>query len=166
MKTIYLMRHAKSTWEFPELKDEERPLVEKGIKRTKKIIKFLNVKNVKPDVIISSHAVRAQETAKIMAKGLDSPLNEIVIDEKIYESNIENLFNVVYGIPDDKNTMIMIGHNPTITNFANYFLAEYVDYMPTSGVVCVEFETDKWNEIVVAKKQTRFIIYPKMLKSV
>ena len=60
----------------------------------------------------------------------------------------------------------MIGHNPTITNFANYFLTEYVDYMPTSGVVCVEFDTDKWNEIVTAKKQTRFIIYPKMLKSV
>ncbi|MEI6821709.1 MAG: histidine phosphatase family protein [Bacteroidota bacterium] len=164
MKTVYLMRHAKSTWEFPELKDEERPLIEKGIRRTKKIIRFLNIKNVKPDIIISSHAVRAQETAKLMAEGLDCPLNEIVIDEKVYESNIENLFNIVYGIPNDKNTLIMIGHNPTITNFANYFLTEYVDYMPTSAVVCVEFDTDKWNEIVSVKKQTRFIIYPKMLK--
>ena len=122
------------------------------------------VHGFKPDIIISSHAVRAQETAKLMAEGLDCPLNEIVIDEKVYESNIENLFNIVYGIPNDKNTLIMIGHNPTITNFANYFLTEYVDYMPTSAVVCVEFDTDKWNEIVSVKKQTRFIIYPKMLK--
>ena len=160
------MRHAKSTWEFPELKDEDRPLVDKGIKRTKKIIKFLSKKNVKPDIILSSHAVRALETAKIVAEGLNYPVKDIVMEQKVYESNIENLFNVVYGIANNKNTMVMVGHNPTITNFANYFLTEYVDYLPTSGVVCIEFETDKWNEIVSAKKQTRFIIYPKMLKQV
>ncbi len=158
------MRHAKSTWEFPELRDEERPLIEKGVKRTQKIINFLTKKNIKPDVILSSHAVRAHETAKIIAEGLAYPVKDIVIEEKVYESTLDNLFDVVNGTPDTKHTMVMVGHNPTITNFANYFLTEYVDYLPTSGVVCVEFETDKWNEIVNAKRHTRFVIYPKMLK--
>ncbi len=158
------MRHAKSTWEFPELSDHERPLIEKGIKRTEKIIKFLIKKDIKPDIIISSHAVRAYETAKILVERLDFPVKEVMIEEKIYQSNLETLFNVVFGMPDDKSEMIMIGHNPTITNFANYFLSEYIDYMPTSAIVCVEFDTNKWNEITGAKRQTRFVIYPKMLK--
>lgn len=158
------MRHAKSTWEFPELKDHERPLVEKGLKRTEKIINFLNKKNIIPDVILSSSATRAFDTARIMAKGLNYDVNNIVVEPKVYESNLETLFSVVYGISNDKNSLILIGHNPTITNFANYFLTEYVDYLPTSGVVCLEFDTNNWNEIASAKRQTRFVIYPKMLK--
>jgi len=163
MKTLYIIRHAKSSWEFTNLSDEERPLIEKGIKRSKKIAKYLKGKNVKADIIISSHANRALNTAQIIAKKIDYPLEKIIIDKKIYGSGIDNLFNIIYGISNDYNSAILFGHNPTFTNIANYFLDEKIDNLPTAGLVCIEFDTDQWNKINTAPKLNNYIIRPKEL---
>jgi phosphohistidine phosphatase len=166
MKTLYFIRHAKSSWDFPELSDEERPLIEIGIKRTKKIGNFLAENNVKADIIISSHAVRALQTAKIIAKKINYPESNIIIDNKIYGSGIDRLFTTIYGISNEYNTAILFGHNPTFTNIANYFLDEKINNLPTSGLVCVEFDTDEWNTIVNVSRLNSFVIRPKELLKV
>lgn len=163
MKRIFVIRHAKSSWEFPELEDIERPLILKGEKRTKKIIDYLLHKKVTPHLIISSPAVRAFETAKIIATGLGYDVDKIRQEKDIYFGDTESYFETLYQIDDELNDVFIVGHNPTITSFANYFLQQKTDYLPTSGVACIQFKTDKWSEISNCKWTEEFLITPKML---
>lgn len=164
MKTLYITRHAKSSWEFPNLSDHERPLLEKGKKRTKKISNYLIRNNIKIDLIISSHAVRAYETAKIIAKAIQYPVDNIRTDQMIYYSGADNLAGLFFDISENINSAMIVGHNPTFTNFANQFLVEKIDWLQTSGIVCLSFDTNKWEEISAANCKTNFVIYPKMFR--
>jgi phosphohistidine phosphatase len=163
MKTLYFIRHAKSSWDYPELSDEERPLIEKGIKKTKKIGNYLSANHINADVIISSHACRALDTAKIIAKKLNYPEDKIIIEKKIYGSGIDRLFDIIFGISNEYDTAFLFGHNPTFTNIANYFLEEKIDNLPTSGLFCVQFDTNEWNAIINAPRLKNYIIRPKEL---
>lgn len=163
MKTLYIVRHAKSSWKIKDIPDEERPLLEKGKKRTKKIIDHLLDRNVTINYFVTSHAVRAVETAKMLAKGLNFPIDKIRIDKRIYHQDADGLFNEFYDIPQRFNNVMLVGHNPTLTNFANHFVKPKIDWIPTSGIVCIEFDTDHWEEIVEAKSRLKFVIFPKML---
>lgn len=164
MKTLYIVRHAKSSWENAELSDPQRPLLEKGKKRTKLIIDYFLNNDLKVDLIISSPAVRAYDTAKIIAHALSYPEAKIIKDNSIYHANAEQLFNQFYDVSDQVRSLMIVGHNPTLTNFANHFLENKIDSLPTSGVVCVDFNTDKWDEIPDVKGKSRFVLTPKMLK--
>lgn len=164
MKTLYLMRHAKSSWDNVALNDIERPIIEKGIKRTQKMIKWMHVKGLHADCIISSPAVRAFDTAKLIAEALNYPSEKIVLEKAIYYGTTENLFDVIYAISDHLKEVFLFGHNPNITQFANYFLENKIDYLPTSGLVGIEFDTDKWSSIPACKWKERYVTYPKMLK--
>lgn len=164
MKTVYIVRHAKSSWDFPHLSDHERPLLEKGKKRTRLINDFLIKNKISADLIVSSHAVRAHETAKIIARAIDYPQDAIRIDRMIYHSNADRLIDQFYDLSNDFESVMLVGHNPTLTNFANHYLEEKIEWLPTSGVVCIEFDTDKWEDISMAKYRTIFTVYPKMLK--
>lgn len=162
MKTLYIVRHAKSSWDFPDLKDAERPLIEKGINKTKKMLLELIEKNVVVDVIVSSHAKRAHETAKLIAKGINYPVEKIEISQHIYQVNRDDIFNILFSQNDSIDSLMIVGHNPTLTQFANLFLEEKIELLPTSGIVSISFETDKWIEVIKAKHKTNFIIFPKL----
>ena len=164
MKTIYIVRHAKSSWDFPHLSDHERPLLEKGKKRTRLINEYLIQHHIHVDLIISSHAVRAHETAKIIARAIGYPPESIRLDRMIYHANAERVIDQFYDLPESVNSIMLVGHNPTFTNFANMFLDEKIDWLPTSGLVCVEFDTDQWEKVPVSKYNAKFVITPKMLK--
>jgi len=163
MKTLYLIRHAKSSWNNSDLDDHERPLLEKGIKRTEKIIQFLKNRKVNPCIILSSQTVRALETARIIARGLKYPEDEILTDSKLYFDGTDGINEVIYELPDEKKSALIVGHNPYLTQFTNRFLARKIESIPTSGVVCIDFNTNSWHEISLAEKKVRFIIYPKDL---
>jgi phosphohistidine phosphatase len=163
MKTLYLVRHAKSSWRYPELLDEERPLLEKGKQRTKKVIDFLLKKDVQIDCIKTSHAVRAHDTARIIAHALRYPVEEILVERQIYHASAEQLFDQFYDLSDTINALMMVGHNPAFTNFANYFLDKKIEWLPTSGIVSISFETDSWDEIMNAGRKTNFVVFPKMI---
>lgn len=165
MKTIYIVRHAKSSWDFPHLSDHERPLIEKGKKRTRLINEYLIRNKTQVDLIVSSHAVRAYETASIIARAIGYPKESIRIDRMIYHANADRLIDQFYDLSDDIHSIMMVGHNPTLTNFANQFLEQKIEWLPTSGVVCVNFETDKWTDLSTAKFEPVFVISPKMLKN-
>ncbi len=164
MKTLFLMRHAKSSWEEPGVPDSDRPLIPKGINKTRLIVDSLLKKGISVDLMISSPAIRAYETAKIVAAGLNYPLNKIKTDRKIYDGYYDRILDIIYGTPNDLNSLMIFGHNPTITNLANLFLHPGIESMPTSCVVCLSFNTDKWEEIPSKEAVQEFILYPKLLK--
>lgn len=163
MKTIYIVRHAKSSWENPLLPDEQRPLEEKGIKKTGKITGFLRTKEVKVNCMVSSHAVRALETAKILAKALQYPLGDIRIDPRIYSADGDGVFNLFCDLPEKAESVMIVGHNPALTDFVNHFLEPRIDNLPTSGVVSISFETDRWEDVAIAGYKVNFIIFPKII---
>lgn len=165
MKTLYLLRHAKSSWQQPELNDMDRPLLEKGLKRSKLIIDYLIDKKIKVDLIISSPALRALKTAEIFAHALRYPIDQVLIEKKVYSGDEDALMELFFDISPRINSLMIVGHNPTLTNFANYFLDPHIDYLPTSGVVSIGFKTEKWEKIYTAERKTNFVVYPKMFRA-
>jgi len=163
MKTIYLVRHAKSSWEKIDLPDEKRPIMEKGKKRTKKVIDYLHANHINVDYIISSHAVRALETAKILAQGLNYPLENIKIDHEIYHGDGESIKDHISKLPDRFNSVMIVGHNPSLTNLVNLFLKSPIDNLPTSGVASFSFDTDRWENLQDSVPGKNFILLPREL---
>jgi phosphohistidine phosphatase len=164
MKTLYLIRHAKSSWEEPGVADADRPLMPKGIRKTGLVIDYLKNKGVKVDLVISSPAVRAIETAKLVSAGLNYPVNKIKTDRKIYDGFYDRILDIIYGTPNSVDSLMIFGHNPTMTHLANLFLHPGIGIMPTSCVVCITFGTGKWEEIPNSEAHCEFIVFPKMLK--
>jgi phosphohistidine phosphatase len=164
MKTLYLLRHAKSSWSNPGLTDFERPLMETGIKRTKRIIKFLKEKEIMIDLIKTSPAVRTLETAKLVAAGINYPIRDIWKEKPLYEAGVEDFVNVIRETGDEAKSLMVVGHNFTISNVAQMFLGPSTDIMPTSGLVGISFDTDHWEDITSAETEQLFFIHPKMLK--
>ncbi|MCK9617554.1 MAG: histidine phosphatase family protein [Lentimicrobiaceae bacterium] len=164
MKTLYMVRHAKSSWNSVAMNDYDRPLLEKGKKRTKLVIDQLIKQQTTIDLIIASPAVRALETAKILAHAFHYPLSEIRTEKSIYASDADDFFDIFFDIPARIQSVMLVGHNPTITNFANIFLEKPIDYLPTSGVVCIEFASDDWDNLAWAAFKCKFVLFPKMLE--
>ncbi|MDP4282605.1 MAG: phosphohistidine phosphatase SixA [Bacteroidota bacterium] len=164
MKTLYLVRHGKSSWEEPGLSDQERPLTEKGIRKTDRIAEYLAGRNNKLDLIYCSPATRAKETAKIIANKVGTPENKICFERKIYDAYYDRILDLIYAAPNDADSLMILGHNPTITQVANLFLNPGIELMPTSAVVCISFDCDKWENIPSATPVQEFVVFPKMLK--
>lgn len=164
MKKLYLMRHAKSSWEEPGVPDFSRPLVSKGVRKTGRIIGYLTDHGVTADLILSSPAVRALETARLVAAGIGYPAGRIRTERVIYGGNAEHILDLIFTVPDEVESLILFGHNPVITDLANFFLRPGIDDMPTSCMVGLSFEAKSWTEIPSASSATDFIIYPKILK--
>jgi len=163
MKTVYVMRHAKSSWGEPGLDDFDRPLLEKGKKRTRTIIEYLLQKGIKPGLIVSSPAVRASETAQILAHGLSIDKESLRFDKSIYTSDAERLEDIFYDLPKQVDSLMLIGHNPAVTNFVNPYLENKIDALPTSAVVAIQFNTNEWEKVFDSVAVVLFIIFPKML---
>lgn len=164
MKTLFLFRHAKSSWEEPGIGDYDRPLLETGIRKTKKVIDYFNKNDITVDLIISSPAVRALETAKMVANGIGYPMEKIRQEKTIYEGHYAKILEIIYGTPNEIRSLMLFGHNPTITLLANQFLRPEIEMLPTSGVACISFKTDKWEEIAGIHPEKEFVIAPKFLK--
>jgi phosphohistidine phosphatase len=162
MKTLYLVRHAKSSWIMPFMEDMDRPLLEKGLKRTRLMIDFLRKHHAKVDLILCSPAVRAYETAKLFAWALEIPKEALRQEKGIYAADADRLGNQFFDLPVSVNSLMLVGHNPGLTDFANQFLNPKIELLPTSGMVGLEFDTDKWEEIMNCKVKKLFVVSPKM----
>jgi len=164
MKSLYIVRHAKSSWDYPELKDIERPLMKKGREKTMKVIKYLLGQEILVDSILSSPAVRAYETAKMIAEALHYPVERIDVRDRIYMGDADDLATMLMELPDEFRSVMLVGHNPELTDLVNMFNNKKIDILPTSGVVYIVFRTDEWESILNAKRKTRFMVYPGMLE--
>jgi phosphohistidine phosphatase len=161
MKTLYLLRHAKSSWKHPELDDFERPLNKRGKHDVPVMGQLLQSKKIIPDLILSSPANRAAMTARIIAENLSLPSHRITYDDLIYESSSETLFDVVRTINPIVVSAILVGHNPGITTFANLIADHRVGNIPTCGIYGVELNIASWQEISDKCATFKFFEYPK-----
>ncbi len=146
MKKLFLIRHAKSSWDDPTLSDQERPLNERGIRNANFMANLLKEKNILPDLIISSIAERASHTANIFSDIL-SYTKKIKYDSRIYEATTQDLIEVVSQNEDIYNTVFLFGHNPGLLNFANFISTQPIYNLPTCAIIGFEIQIDRWEKI-------------------
>jgi phosphohistidine phosphatase len=161
MKNLILIRHAKSSWEAP-LKDFDRPLMKNGIQDAHLVSS--NISNFIPKtyLIWSSPAARAAETALIFAQNISYPVESIVYKKELYTFDENQLEKVIKSCSNLFESVILFGHNEAITNFVNKFGDVFIDNVPTSGFVSLQFQADSWDTI--HKGKTQKVIFPKDLK--
>lgn len=161
MKNLILVRHAKSNWDMP-MKDIDRPLDQRGCKDAHLVSSNIQKYIPKKFIVWSSSAKRASDTAVIFAQNILYPIENIVFKDDLYTFDENQLEDIVKSCTNTFDSVILFGHNAAITNFVNKFGDIFIDNVPTSGFVSLQFETDKWEEI--NKGKTKKIIIPKDLK--
>ena len=161
MKTLVLVRHAKSSWDNIDQQDIERPLNDRGKKDAPEMAKRLKDKGVKVDVLVSSPAKRARRTAVLFAEEFGVKKDEIVIIDELYMASPSSFERVVASLPDKYDTAVIFSHNPGITEYTNSLTNVHVDDMPTCGVYAVRGDTDKWATFRAGEKKFLFFDYPK-----
>ncbi|RDC64591.1 SixA phosphatase family protein [Adhaeribacter pallidiroseus] len=147
MKTLYLLRHAKSSWDFEDLSDHDRPLNKRGRHDAPLMGRELASHEISPDLMVTSSAVRALTTASLVAKEMEYDIDNIVINEAIYEASKQDLLAIIQQTPDDINNLMLVGHNPEITELANFLAPEHIASMATAAVVGIRFNCVAWSEI-------------------
>ncbi len=158
------MRHAEASNEVPGLSDFDRPLTTNGIALTGKVIRYLSEQGCIPDLIISSPAVRALETARLVAEGLDITPGQVQVQRIIYDADRDDLEELWYDIPLTADTLLLVGHNPGLTDFVNLFLDVPVGSLPTSGLVCLGSDIKEWDRIMEKEAKLHFIFFPELMK--
>lgn len=162
MKTLLLVRHAKSTWDDISQKDFDRPLNERGKHDAPIMAKRLRKeKDIKLDAIITSPAKRALETAKYFAEEFDIKKKRIIQIPNLYEPTIEAFYNSIKDIDEDYKHVALFAHNNGITAFANLVINTKIDDMPTCGVFAMKILNSKWKNFEDAEKEFWFFDYPK-----
>ncbi len=166
MKELVLVRHAKSDWGNESLKDIDRHLNERGYEDAYLLSKWYEKNKTMPDLIISSTATRALNTALIFARALDFNMANFVLEKDIYESKAATLLAVIKKQNDAKKTIMLFGHNPGVTDFFNGLSNDvYFDNIPTCGIVSLGFETDSWKDISAENSKLNFQQFPKEYKN-
>ncbi len=163
MKTLYLIRHAKSSWETMNLTDFDRTLNERGKKNAPEMGKFLKKEKIFPDLIVTSSAKRALKTARIIAEEIGYPKNKIEEEIKIYEATVPTLLKIINSIPDENRVVFLFGHNPGFTDLLNYLTDGNISNIPTCGIAKIEFDADSWKEISGGTGILKMFEYPKKL---
>jgi phosphohistidine phosphatase len=147
MKTLLLIRHAKSDWADASLNDFERPLNERG--------------KISIDAFISSPAKRAGKTAGIFAKEYKQGKENIIFKEELYGAASAVFFNVVTQVDNRFESIAIFSHNPGITDFANQLTDARIDNIPTCGIFAITIDADTWADFLYARKNFWFFDYPK-----
>lgn len=159
MKTLYLIRHAKSSWKDHSLDDFDRPLNKRGKRDAPFMGELLADNEIFPDIIYSSPAKRARDTAKTIAQKIGYT-KEIVFDERIYEFNFVTLVRIIKEIDNTFESAFLFGHNPIL----NIFMEEYCGFdenIPTCGVIKIIFNCDDWKKITPKNCEFIEFEYPK-----
>ncbi len=144
MKTIYFIRHAKSSWSDPTKDDHDRVLNKRGLRDAPFMAKALKGKGAQPDLLVSSSAVRARTTALYFAKEFEIPPEDLQIETDIYEAFPQQVLAVVQGLEDRYQEVGIFGHNPAFTSLINAFSQEYLANLPTCGIAKVVAAVDNW----------------------
>ena len=157
MKTLTLLRHAKSSWKDPHLTDRERPLNKRGKRDAPVMGRRMLKAGIRPSLIVSSPAVRAWKTAKIVARELNYPREFLQREDDLYLASLDDLIDVVAGQDQGFNSLMLVAHNPGITDFANYLSPGLTNNLPTAGVVSVLIDRDDW--LLYERPRTKLIVY-------
>jgi len=159
VKTLYIIRHAKSSWEHPLQDDFDRPLNQRGEKDAPEMGRRLAALQIKPDLIISSPALRAITTARIIT-GLMG-FRDIVELPEMYHASDRKLLEIINALPDTSQTVILFGHNRGLTDLVNNLSGTHVPNVPTCGVSGISFNLGTWKEVSFGKGKLFLFDFPK-----
>jgi phosphohistidine phosphatase len=162
MRTLYLLRHAKSSWKDETLRDFDRPLKGRGRRAAGQIGQVLAEEKLKSPLVISSPAVRARETTELVLESAGFGI-EPRLEERIYEADVRTLVEIVRSIPAASDTAIMVGHNPGFENLLSYFTGEN-RHMPTCALAKIEFDAASWSEVSEETGRLELFVTPKDLE--
>ncbi|MGB5028161.1 MAG: histidine phosphatase family protein [Chitinophagaceae bacterium] len=161
MKTLLLIRHAKSDWANTALDDFDRPLNERGKKDAPEMADRLKDKKIMIDAFITSPAKRAAKTAKVFAEKYAIKKEGLIIKEELYLPAPDVFYSVIEKTDDTLTNIAVFSHNNGITDFANMLTETRIDNFPTCGVFAIKIESDSWKNFREAKKEFWFFDYPK-----
>jgi phosphohistidine phosphatase len=163
MKTLLLLRHAKSSWKEADVKDFDRPLNARGLKTAPQVGKLIRKRELQPDLVLSSPAERARQTTTMVleAARLETDLR---YDERIYEASAARLFEIVSQIEDSAGVVMLVGHNPGFEELLKILTGEAYA-MSTAALACIELEIDKWSKLRASSGRLEWLVKPKKPKS-
>jgi len=164
MKSLYLVRHAKSSWDYTNVSDYDRPLKGRGIRDAHLVSQYLSQQLDSPQALYSSPATRATHTAMIFARNLQFSFSSIKLSEELYMCSEDDLLEFIQNLDDTFDRVMIFGHNPSMTNFVNKCVDQRIDNVPTSGVACFHFDISSWKNATFNGRLSLFD-YPKKLKS-
>lgn len=145
MKTLTILRHGKSSWKNAGQADHERPLSRRGEENAPLMAARITDAGIRPSLIMSSPAVRAWTTAKLVAKAISYPIEFLHRDDRLYLADLDRLLDVMTEQDAAFNSIVLVGHNPGLTELANHLLPDVTHNIPTCGIVSLAIETDDWN---------------------
>ena len=159
MKTLFVLRHAKSNWDNSDLSDFERPLNSRGLDAARFIGGLIYERNLEPQIIISSPAKRAKQTA-VLVKELAEISKPIIFDERIYEASPQTLFNLIRKFDEKYESVLLVGHNPGFENLVRMLTSETA-LMPTAALAKINLDIESWHELDAVSNELEFLIRPK-----
>ena len=145
MKTLTIVRHAKSSLKDTRLRDRERPLNNRGKRDAPEMGRRILEAGIRPSLVLSSPAVRAWKTAKAIADAISYPREFLQKEEALYLASVDRILDVVVAQDNRFNNILIVGHNPGFTDFANFLVPRLTHNLPTAGVVSVEIDSEDWN---------------------
>lgn len=162
MKTLLLLRHAKSSRKDNDVRDFDRPLNQRGLKAAPSIGRLIGKRKLQPDLVLSSPAERARQTTQLVfeAAGLKT---EVRYDERIYEATGAHLFEIVGQIEEDANVAMLVGHNPGLEELLEALTGE-AHNLPTAALAGIELDIEKWNKVRAGAGRLDWLVTPKELK--
>lgn len=166
MKQVLLLRHAKSSWEIPQLKDYDRPLAKRGERDAPIMGKFLKKAGYLPGKIISSPAKRAKETTNLVIEAADLEEDVITWNNDLYYGNTSDYFSAIKQAPDNIERIMLVGHNPNMEEVASRLIGEGNIRVPTAALLCFEQPANKWEQIKPGLAQLKWMMIPKVMKQV
>ena len=161
MRTLYLLRHAKSSWKDANLADFDRPLSGRGRRAAETVGLFLKDKEIKLDLVVSSPAVRARQTIEIVLRSAKQR-PELRFDERIYEATVGRLLEIVSQLENEHKTVLLVGHNPGMQELLALLTGQSEEY-PTAALTKITFKNFKWAEVGNKKGSLEWLVKPKEL---
>ena len=146
MRKLIILRHGKSSWSNSDLNDFDRPLTERGEKNAVAMGEFIAQKNGTPDLVLSSSAKRACDTAALASSTMGYAQEKIETDSELYLANVGEILKSISRVSANINFCVLVGHNPGLTDLVNYFGLK-LDNLPTASAVCLEFDSLTWQNI-------------------
>ena len=163
VKTLLVVRHAKSSWDIGSMNDFERPLNDRGKKDAPIMARRLEDKKILIDAFVSSPAKRAKKTAELFCSVYDKPADEIIFISKLYHAPVDVFYEVVEELDDSFSKVAIFSHNPGITEFVNTLIEGVeIDNLPTCGMFAIQLQAEKWKDFKKSTKEFLFFDYPKL----
>jgi phosphohistidine phosphatase len=163
MKTLFVVRHAKSSWDDTGIADFDRPLNDRGKKDAPRMAKRLKEKKIHPSLMLTSPANRALTTCKRMAEILGYAADKIKTDRHLYHASDEEILSVIGNLKDTYDSVMIFGHHPGLTEFVNTILHEshYIEHIPTCGIVAITLDINSWSAVKNTEGKLLFFDFPK-----